>query len=41
MTIRIGTDDSELKVLADIAQYGWHVVNILEQGAHRRPARDS
>ena len=32
MTIRIGSDDSERKVLADVAQYGWHVVNILEEG---------
>jgi len=32
LTIRVGSDDSERKVLADVAQYGWHVVNILEEG---------
>jgi hypothetical protein len=34
VTIRIGSDDSERKVLADVAQYGWHVLNILEEGDH-------
>jgi hypothetical protein len=27
-----GHDDKERKVLDDIAEYGWHCVNILEEG---------
>jgi hypothetical protein len=32
VSILIGSDDSERKVLADIAHYGWLVLNILEEG---------
>jgi hypothetical protein len=28
MTIRVGSDDAERKVLADIEEYGWHCLNI-------------
>ena len=27
---RIGTDDGERKVLAAIAEFGWHSMNVLE-----------
>jgi Domain of unknown function (DUF4262) len=32
MVQSIGTDDGERKVLADIAKFGWHSLNILDQG---------
>jgi uncharacterized protein DUF4262 len=31
MNIRIGSDDAERKVLADVKKYGWHSLNILEE----------
>lgn len=31
MMARIGTDDAERKVLADVRQFGWHCLNILEE----------
>ena len=31
MTIRIGSDDGERKVLADIKKFGWHCLNIFEE----------
>jgi hypothetical protein len=31
MTIRIGGDDAERKVLADVKQCGWHCLNIFEE----------
>jgi hypothetical protein len=31
---RIGTDHGERKVLADIAEYGWHSVNVIEDDGH-------
>jgi uncharacterized protein DUF4262 len=33
MTIRVGSDDAERKVLADIKEFGWHCLNILEEGS--------
>jgi len=31
MTIRIGSDDAERKVLADVKKFGWHCLNIFEE----------
>jgi hypothetical protein len=31
---RIGTDHGERKVISDIAEYGWHSVNVLEDDGH-------
>ena len=31
MSIRIGSDDAERKVLADVKQFGWHCLNIFEE----------
>ncbi len=33
MTIRVGSDDAERKVLADIKKFGWYCLNILEEGS--------
>jgi len=33
MIIRVGSDDAERKVLADIKEFGWHCLNILEEGS--------
>jgi len=30
MTIRVGSDDAERKVLADVKKFGWHCLNILK-----------
>jgi hypothetical protein len=32
MTIRVGSDASERKVLADVEEYGWHCLNIHAEG---------
>jgi hypothetical protein len=34
MNIRIGSDNAERKVLQDVAEYGWHCLNILEEDEH-------
>jgi Domain of unknown function (DUF4262) len=34
MTIRIGSDGAEKKVLSDVAEYGWHCLNILEEDGY-------
>jgi hypothetical protein len=34
MTIRIGSDDVERRVLADVEKFGWHCLNILEEGGN-------
>jgi hypothetical protein len=31
MSKRIGTDDAERKVIADVERFGWHCVNVLEE----------
>jgi hypothetical protein len=31
---RIGTDHGERKVLADVAEFGWHSLNVLEDDGH-------
>ncbi len=31
---RIGSDDGERKTLADIAEFGWHSVNVLEDDGY-------
>jgi hypothetical protein len=31
MTIRVGSDDAERKVLADVEKFGWHCLNIFEE----------
>jgi len=31
MTIRVGSDDAERKVLADVKKHGWHCLNIFEE----------
>jgi hypothetical protein len=33
MPRRVGTDEPERKVLADIEEFGWHSMNILAEGA--------
>ena len=32
--IRLGADFGERKVLADVAEYGWHCMNVLEDDGH-------
>lgn len=34
MTIRIGADDGERKVLADVKKFGWHSLHIFEEDGH-------
>jgi hypothetical protein len=34
MISRIGSDDAERKVLSDVAEYGWHCLNILEEDGY-------
>jgi hypothetical protein len=34
MTIRIVSDNAERKVLHDVSEYGWHCLNIMEEGEH-------
>jgi hypothetical protein len=32
MTIRVGSDEAERKVMADVADFGWHCLHIHEEG---------
>jgi hypothetical protein len=34
MSIRIGSDDAERKVIRDVAEYGWHCLNVLEEDGY-------
>jgi hypothetical protein len=31
---RVGTDDPEKIILSNIADYGWHAVNVIEDDGH-------